>query len=123
MIVDSENFTLSLQKEDGKKVHVQSLSAGERQMLATAILKAILRGSDCSIPVIVDTPLARLDGEHRMNLVKDFYSCVSPQTVILSTDEEIRGSVKDELQKYVSRVYSLRFDDAEQATKIEVKND
>lgn len=123
VIVDSENFTLSLQKEDGKKVHVQSLSAGERQMLATAILKAILRGSDCSIPVIVDTPLARLDGEHRMNLVKDFYSCVSPQTVILSTDEEIRGSVKDELQKYVSRVYSLRFDDAEQVTKIEVKND
>jgi DNA sulfur modification protein DndD len=116
--IDPETFQLNVIGRKGNDISVQSLSAGERQMLATAILRAIMAAKCSSIPVVVDTPLARLDGTHRMNLVKDFYSKVSHQVIILSTDEEITGSLKNEIDKYLSHSYQFVFNEDSQATTV-----
>jgi DNA sulfur modification protein DndD len=45
------------------------LSKGELQMFATAIVWGLAKTSGRPLPFIIDTPLARLDEEHRANLI------------------------------------------------------
>ena len=68
--------------------------------------------------MVVDTPLARLDGEHRQSLVKHFFSTVSHQVLVLSTDEEVAGETYDTLRPAMSKEYELQFDERNAASRI-----
>ena len=63
-------------------------SAGERQMLALSLLWAFAQTSQWRAPVIIDTPLARLDKAHRQNVVNHYMPAAAPQVIVLATDEE-----------------------------------
>jgi DNA sulfur modification protein DndD len=95
------------------------LSAGERQLLAISVLSALIKERRGHFPVVVDTPLARLDRQHRSTLVKRFFAAVSHQVVVLSTDQEVEGSAYEALRPYTNAEYSLDFDDATGRTTIQ----
>ena len=117
--VNPENMTIEILDSNGKKITKKSLSSGERQIFAISILWALKKISNRPIPVIIDTPLSRLDSDHRKSLIKSFFPMVSHQTIILSTDTEInRGYFKD-LSDYISNTYHLRFDKKEKRTIVE----
>lgn len=116
--VDPVTYDVSVKMLNGETLPMLRLSAGERQLLATAVLSALIGQRSCSFPVVVDTPLARLDRSHRMNMVKNFYATVSHQVMVLSTDEEITGVLKDEAMQHVRHGYRLVYDENEQATNI-----
>lgn len=59
-----------------------SLSKGEQQLYATALLKALITESNIQFPVFIDSPLQKLDKMHSSNIIKDFYPSVSSQVVI-----------------------------------------
>ena len=61
------------------------LSSGERQMLAVAILWGLARASG-SLPVMIDTPMARLDSSHRQTFVSAYLPHASHQVIVFSTD-------------------------------------
>lgn len=94
------------------------LSAGERQLLAISVLSALIKERKGRFPVVVDTPLARLDRQHRSSLIKRFFATVSHQVVVLSTDQEVDGVAYEALKPFTSAEYSLDFDDAAGFTTI-----
>ena len=94
------------------------LSAGERQLLAIAVLSALIKERKGRFPVVVDTPLARLDQQHRSALIKRFFATVSHQVVVLSTDQEVDGLAYEALKPFTNAEYTLDFDDATGRTSI-----
>ena len=109
---------LSLFTDDGLRLSADQLSAGERQLLAIAILWALKRASKRDIPMMVDTPLGRLDDTHRRLLVENYFSKVSHQIVLLSTDVEITGEHYDNLKPWVYAEYTLEYHEDQKTTLV-----
>ena len=109
--IDPERFSLTLFGRDGKVMSPDRLSAGERQLLAVALLWGLAKASGRPLPTAIDTPLGRLDTSHRMHLVERYFPHASHQMLLLSTDEEISGKYLDRLRPWIGRSYRLVFDD------------
>lgn len=105
-------LALSLIDHSQKIVEPKSLSAGERQLLATAILWGLARCSGRNLPVVIDTPLGRLDGGHRDKLIQNYFPYASNQVLMLSTDEEVAGKYYEGLVPKISLEYEIFYDEA-----------
>lgn len=114
-----EKFTLTIYNQEGKEVDLMSRSEGEKQLIALAMIWALTKVSGTQIPFVIDTPLARLDSIHRANLVHHYFTKLSNQVIILSTDTEITKDFYEELAPFIEKSYLLTFDEQEKYTKIE----
>jgi DNA sulfur modification protein DndD len=119
LTINPETFAATLTGRNGKALPFDRLSAGERQLLATALLWGLARASGRPAPMIIDTPLSRLDSSHRRHLIERYFPCASHQVILLSTDEEIVGPYYKALQPFVSRTYLLNHDDGSGTTRLE----
>jgi DNA sulfur modification protein DndD len=116
--MDAETLDLRYLDAAGGLVAKDSLSAGEKQLMVIAILWALAICSRKKLPVIIDTPLARMDSMHRTALVTTYFPQASGQTIILSTDSEINRSYYALMQEYVGDEFTLVFDEQTQSTTI-----
>lgn len=116
--IDPETYTVELTGADGEVLPTGALSAGERQLLAVALLWGLARASGQPLPVVIDTPLGRLDGSHREHLLERYFPHASHQVVLLSTDTEIDEEAYDRLHRFIGREYRLVFDSASNTTRI-----
>jgi len=116
--INPESYTLSVIDSVGEIIPPERLSAGERQLLATAMLWGLADSSSRQLPVIVDTPLGRLDRVHRSNLVSEYFPNASSQVVLLSTDEEIDERWAPILEPSIARMYLIDFDDEQQCSSV-----
>ena len=103
---------------DGTKVAGKSLSAGEKQMMVIALLWSLAICSRKKLPVIIDTPLSRLDSVHRQALINVYFPKASDQTIILSTDSEINKEYYDMMKENVGDEYTLIYDEKSKSTSI-----
>ena len=103
--IDKNSFILSAKDAKGKNIELIDLSAGERQILAISILWSLSELSQTNIPVIIDTPLGRLDSKHRHELTTKYFPEAGPQTIVLSTDEEIIGKYYKVFKPYIGKEY------------------
>ncbi len=117
--IHPETLQITLHVESGDEVLKSRLSSGEKQMLAVAILWGLARASGRDLPVIIDTPMGRLDSSHRMNFVTRYLPNASHQVIVLSTDTEIVGAYLDSLEGAVGQRYHLRFDEQLVRTTVE----
>ncbi len=108
--VDIENFRVHMRNQQGQTIDKKKLSAGEKQIYAIAMLEALGRTSGRNLPIIIDTPLGRLDSEHREKLIKNYFPTASHQVIILSTDTEIDEEFYQELSPEISHAYSVEYD-------------
>ncbi len=116
--IHPESFALALYGRDGRELSAERLSAGERQLLAIALLWGLAKTSGRPLPTAIDTPLGRLDADHRTHLVERYFPFASHQVLLFSTDEEIVGAHLEKLWPYVGRSYRLDYDDASGSTRI-----
>ncbi|GGP23790.1 DNA sulfur modification protein DndD [Silvimonas iriomotensis] len=116
VVVDPTSYAVAIEDVRGHVLPMERLSAGERQILAIAVLSALISERKGRFPVVVDTPLARLDRKHREALINNFFAKISHQVLVLSTDEEVEGSVYQTLQRHLNREYELIFDDASRSS-------
>lgn len=116
--INPMNFTVKLLNRDGRELSKAQLSAGEKQIYAIAMLDALARTSGRRLPVVIDTPLGRLDSHHRSNLVTSYFPRASHQVILLSTDVEVDQSFYNELSPHVSHAFEIRYDSAEQASTL-----
>lgn len=86
--IDPESFAVTLSGAHGE-LHPGTLSAGERQLTALSLLWSLARAAGRPLPVVIDTPLGRLDAGHRQHVVERYMPAASHQVVVLSTDTEI----------------------------------
>ena len=102
-----------LEAEEVKTIKVPApirapFSQGERQVYIMSIYLALLKTSRKDIPFFIDTPFARIDSNHRANIVAEFFNRVKNQLFILSTDEEIVGSYKKQMENKISNTFTLK---------------
>ncbi len=115
--IDKDTFQITLYRKNDDPMPKDLLSKGEQQMFATAVLWALAKTSGKPLPFMIDTPLARLDEEHRINLLDKFFPIASHQVVIFSTDSEIDHEKYVQLLPFVTRAYSMQFLPEEGKTK------
>lgn len=119
VVIHPTSFSISLYTEEGGELSPSRLSAGERQLLAVAIMWGLADASGKELPTVIDTPLGRLDGKHRSRLIENYFPYASQQVILLSTDEEISGQYHDALMPFVSRQYHIQYNETEQTSTIE----
>ena len=118
VVIDPKDFSVTLLDKQGRPLPKSQLSAGEKQIYAVSMLWALGKISGRPLPIMIDTPLGRLDSDHRKLLVNEYFPAASHQVIILSTDTEIDQTYFSELKRAVTQAYSLEFDPAEYSTKI-----
>ena len=116
--IDRATFETTLIDRDGNEITKSALSAGEKQIYAIAMLWALAHTSGRALPMIIDTPLARLDSEHRNALVERYFPEASHQVIVLSTDTEVDAKLLDRLMPAVSHTYRLDYDPDLRATTV-----
>ena len=116
--IAQDTFEMTLHDQNGAVVPFQILSAGERQLLATSILWGLAKVSGRPVPLIIDTPLGRLDSHHRTHLVERYFPTASHQVLLLSTDEEIVGKYHKMIGGHVGKRFLLQFDQSKASSVI-----
>lgn len=66
--IDPTAFTVTLFDRHDRMVPKKQLSAGEKQMYAIFLRWGPAQVSGRPLPMVIDTPLGRLDSEHRTHL-------------------------------------------------------
>jgi DNA sulfur modification protein DndD len=112
------SFILTIKIIGEGDVPASKLSAGERQLLAVAVLWALAKASGRKLPTVIDTPLGRLDSIHRKSFVQNYFPFAGDQVILLSTDEEIVGPYYRSLKKHTSHQYLIEYDDKKQSSEI-----
>lgn len=102
-----ENFGLSYENRHGELIGMANISSGMKQLVAQALLWALKDVSGKEVPVIIDTPLARIDRLHRINLLEQYYPALGRQIILLPTDSEIIAEDYHRLKQYIYREYRL----------------
>jgi len=115
--IDPVSFAVTLYDRQGNAIPKKRLSSGEKQLYAVAMLWGLAKTSGRPLPVIIDTPLGRLDSDHRMNLITNYFPEASHQVILLSTDTEVDQKLFRELKPFVSHCYHLQYDSDGQCTE------
>ncbi|MGG0338153.1 DNA sulfur modification protein DndD [Priestia aryabhattai] len=115
---DINTYTIRLYNDRMQEISIQDRSAGEMQMIASALIWALTKASDLSLPVVIDTPLGRLDSYHRNHLINHYYKELSEQVIILSTDTEITQEYVALMEKNSYKQYMLDYDENKKYTVI-----
>jgi DNA sulfur modification protein DndD len=88
---------ISMKGYDGNWLD-RDLSATEVQHVSLSMLYAIVKTSSAALPVVVDTPVSRMDKEHKGWSVTRFYPQLSEQIIVLTTSDDLANGLYDELK-------------------------
>ena len=117
--IDRQRFSVTLYGANRTVLPKSDLSAGEKQLYATALLWALRSVSGRALPIIIDTPMGRLDSDHRATMLKKFFPNAAHQVILLSTDTEIDPAAFADIQHAVSHTFRLEYDQATGSTQVE----
>lgn len=112
ILASGQGMKITLLDQDDNEIRKESLSSGEKQIYISCLIKAILNESIQSLPIFIDTPLGRLDEEHRDNITKKYYPALSEQVVLFSTNSEITPKRYKDISSNISKSYLLSNDGA-----------
>ena len=114
--IDDKTYEIHIIDRSGHEIKKSSLSAGEKEVFAISLLWGLAQTSKLKLPIIIDTPLSRLDSNHRDNIVTNYFPNAGEQVIILSTDTEIDKEYFRSLQHHLSGAASLEFDEMQELT-------
>ena len=106
--ISGDDIDIILFDKRDKIIDKGSLSMGERQMYASALLHALVDESDIEFPVFIDSPMQKFDEEHARNIIRYFYPNVSKQVVIFPLiNKELTAKEFEELKRNVCKSYLI----------------
>jgi len=116
--INPEDFSVVFKSQDNRPIPKSQLSAGEKQIYAISMLWGLAKTSGRPLPIIIDTPLGRLDTDHRKLLTDHYFPFASHQVIILSTDSEIDQVYFRVLRQSISHAFRLDFSTEDQGTRL-----
>lgn len=116
--IDDGTYEIRITDRSGHEIRKSALSAGEKEVFAVSLLWGLAQTSELKLPIIIDTPLSRLDSKHRDNIVNNYFPNAGEQVVILSTDTEIDNNYYRALKPRLSGAASLEFDTRQECTTV-----
>ena len=117
-LIKDKSYEIKITDRSGHEIKKSGLSAGEKEVFAVALLWGLAQTSQLSLPIIVDTPLSRLDSTHRDNIINHYFPNAGNQVIILSTDTEIDNDYYRNLKPHLSGAAKLEFDQGQELTTI-----
>lgn len=107
--IENDIMDIDLFDVSGNVIDKDSLSKGEQQLYATALLKALVDESGIDFPVFIDSPLQKFDKEHSQNVIKQFYPSVSKQVVLFPLlEKELSEKEFEEMKPSLSSAYLIK---------------
>lgn len=116
--IDPETYHVTLRTADGQELPKRELSAGEKEIYAISLLWGLAQTAQRQIPIIIDTPLARLDSKHRDSIIRSYLPTAGHQIIVLSTDTEVDQEYYAELEPFVARAMQLQYDQRTETTTV-----
>jgi|LSQX01.1.fsa_nt_gb DNA sulfur modification protein DndD len=116
--IDPATWEVILRDAQGRELEKRVFSAGMKEMYALSLLWALGQTSGHKLPVVIDTPLGRLDSINRRALCENYFPNAGHQVVLLSTDEEIDRRWFEKLEPFVAKQYCLEHDRETNSTVI-----
>jgi len=117
--INQENFKIELIDKLGNTVNKKRISSGEKQIYAFSMLESLGKVSGRNLPFIVDTPLGRLDSNHRTRLIENFFPKIGEQVIVLSTDTEVDEDFYDALMPHISKSYEIIYNESEGSSNVD----
>jgi len=114
-----DNFVMTYFDERKNEVARHSISAGMRQLLAMAMLWALKDEAQRPLPVVVDTPLGRIDRTNRLLLMREYFPKAGNPLILLPTDSEFGAEGFDELADHIAVHYRIENTGGDSARIIE----
>ena len=115
--IDSDSVELKLLNKRSELL-ANEQSAGQKEVLAFALIASVVALSQRQVPAVVDTPLARLDTLHKKNALSGFFPRLGPQVIILATDTEIGRDEVEQLSPVLATRHHLQLDATTGQTEI-----
>jgi DNA sulfur modification protein DndD len=116
IVIDDKTYEVRVTDRNGLENRKSAMAAGEKEVFAVSLLWGLAQTSELKLPIIVDTPLSRLDSTHRDNIVNNYFPNAGEQVVILSTDTEIDTDYYRVLKPRLSGAAILEFDQRQELT-------
>lgn len=108
MISFTDAMEINIEGFDGALVPINSLSEGEKGILMYSIVYGLHSLSNAKMPLIIDSPLGRMDSKHTTNLITRYYPTAADQAILLSHDREISGEYLKDIEPYLAHKYLIR---------------
>ncbi len=118
IINPDRQFSIELYDARDRKLDKTKLSAGEKELLAISLIWALSKLANRSLPVVIDTPLGRLDSVHRENIARNYFSNASHQVILLSTNTEIIGKEYEAVKPFLCKQFLITKDSALKTSKV-----
>ena len=116
---DLSNFSFKIYHKAGNEIYLDQLNAASKQIIIQVLLKSLHKYGDYEPPVMIDTVFGFLDKDSRALLLENYFPQLSHQTILLSTDTEIRKNIDlEKLEGFISKKYTLKRDVENQATNV-----
>lgn len=117
----SQNYKINVETWLGKTLNPDTLSAGEKEVLAFSLIVGLNLASGATAPLVMDTPFGHLDIKHQKNIVKALPNFPS-QVIILATDRDLPPPILEQLKPDIAQIYHIiRPEGKEDISSIEVE--
>lgn len=119
LTINEKTYEITIRDKSGHEMKKSGLSAGEKEVFALSLLWGLAQTSQLNLPIIIDTPLSRLDSIHRDNIVKYYFPNAANQVIILSTDTEVDNNYFTSLEPNLAGAARLEFSQINELTTVE----
>lgn len=102
----NSNYGLHIVDRNGTPVTVRS--AGAEQVVAFSLICALNTISNRAAPVVIDTPIARLDTRHRQNILKYLTNLAEQVVFLVHSGEVDRERDLNSIRDRIGRIYTIQ---------------
>lgn len=107
VVLDNE-FRIMILRTNGTKIptHMYAPSAGASQIVATSMIGGFNKFSTKNAPIIIDTPLGRLDPVHKESVI-NYYSEMGKQIIIMYQPNEINDNDIENIRDHLASEWEI----------------
>ncbi|MCC7514112.1 MAG: DNA sulfur modification protein DndD [Bacteroidia bacterium] len=103
----------------GNEIYLNQLNTASKQVVIQVLLKSLHEFGDYDPPVMIDTVMGVLDETSRATVLENYFPELSQQTILLSSDSEIRtGKDLEKIEPFISKTFTLQRDREHQLTDV-----
>jgi DNA sulfur modification protein DndD len=114
---DLKDLTFKIYHKSGNEIYLSQLNTASKQVVIQVLLKSLHEFGDYDPPVMIDTVMGVLDETSRAIVLENYFPDLSQQTILLSSDSEIRiGKDLEKIEPFISKTYTLQRDKEQQFT-------
>ena len=114
-----KDLTFKIFHKAGNEIYLNQLNTASKQVVVQVLLKSLHEYGDYDPPVMIDTVMGVLDETSRATVLENYFPELSQQTILLSSDSEIRtGKDLEKIEPFISKTFTLQRDREKQLTDI-----